>query len=113
MFEKEGSEIMLIQFRFQNHKCFYNENILDMTATLEQRHSDFLIEKNGNKILPVVEIQGANASGKTTVLDAFYTMCYLIIRSFDLEKDKPLKVKPFAFHDKYRQENSEFEIFLN
>ncbi len=113
MLEKERSEIMLIQFRFKNHKSFYHEAILDMTATLEQRHSDYLIEKNGNKTLPVVEIQGANASGKTTVLDAFFTMAYLVIKSFDMNKTKPFEVNPFIFTDEYRKEDSEFEIFLN
>ena len=29
---------MLLQFKFKNHKCFYDENILDLTATQEKRH---------------------------------------------------------------------------
>ena len=36
--------IMLIQFRFQNYKSFKEETVLDMTATSQREHSDFLIE---------------------------------------------------------------------
>ena len=45
---------MLLQFKFQNHKCFYEETILDLMATQEKRHIESTININGNNILPVI-----------------------------------------------------------
>ena len=32
--------IMLLQFKFKNYKCFYDETILDLTATKEKQHKN-------------------------------------------------------------------------
>ena len=72
---------MLLQFKFKNHKCFYDENVLDLTATQEKRHLETTIEVNGNRILPVIEIHGANASGKSSLLEALNFMFSLIRKS--------------------------------
>ena len=61
---------MLIQFKFKNHKCFYDETFLDLMATQEKRHIESTININNNNILPVVAIHGANASGKSSALEA-------------------------------------------
>ena len=65
---------MLLQFKFKNYKCFYDETILDLMATGEKRHINSTIDINGNKILPVIEIHGANASGKSSALEALHFM---------------------------------------
>ena len=53
---------MLSQFKFKNHKCFYDETILDLMATQEKRHLESTINVNSNNILPIIAIHGANAS---------------------------------------------------
>lgn len=104
---------MLVQFKFKNHKCFYDETILDFTATEEKRHCDNLINKNGIKLLPVIAIHGANASGKTTVLDALSFMFYNVRTSIHTDIQKDLLVFPFIFSEKAKKEDSEFEISIN
>lgn len=104
---------MLIQFNFKNHKSFYEKSTLDMTVTAEKRHINDAIEINGNKMLPFLAIYGANASGKSTVIDAFFYMAKAVARSFDSDLFEPFLVVPFAFNEKLKQEPSEFEIFLN
>lgn len=103
---------MLLQFKFKNYKCFYNETILDLTATGEKRHINTIIDINGNKILPVVEINGANASGKSSILEALGFMFNLIKTSSRVDINKELPTNPFAFSTKARTQNSEFEISI-
>lgn len=109
----KGSGIMLIQFNFKNHKSFYEKSYLDMTATTEKRHLENTIEVNGNRLLPFLSIYGANASGKTTVIDAFYFMAKSIVTTFDSNINDPFMVAPFIFGKNTKIEPSEFEVFVN
>ena len=45
MIMRKGGITMLLQFKFKNHKCFYDETFLDLMATQEKRHieSEMLI----------------------------------------------------------------------
>lgn len=110
MFSEGRCNIMLLQFKFKNHKCFYEETILDLMATQEKRHIDSVIGINGNKILPVIEIHGANASGKSSVLEALQFMFEMIKMSSRVDINRDLPTVSFAFNDHKRGENSEYEI---
>ena len=101
---------MLLQFKFKNHKCFYDETILDLTATQEKGHANTLIDYDGNKILPLVEIHGANASGKSSVLEALEFMLKTIKYSSSVDINLDLPTIPFAFSDNSLKENSEYEV---
>lgn len=103
---------MLLQFKFRNHKCFYDETILDLMATQEKRYIDSTFDVNGNRILPVVEIHGANASGKSSVLEALHFMFELIKSSSKVDVNEELPVFPFAFSENSRNENSEYEVSI-
>lgn len=104
---------MLLQFKFKNYKCFYDETILDLMATGEKRHIDSTIDINGNKILPVIEINGANASGKSSTLEALHFMFEMIKMSTRIDVNKDLPANPFAFSNNSKVENSEFEISIS
>lgn len=103
---------MLLQFKVKNYKVFRNETILDLTTTQEKSHMDSLLEVNGNKILPLVEINGANASGKSSLLEAIRLMFYIITNSnrFDVNIDLPYY--PYLFETKARKDNTEYEISI-
>lgn len=103
---------MLLQFKFKNYKCFKEENILDLVATFEKRHIDYTIDINGNNILPLIEINGANASGKSSILEALNFMFNIIKNSSKSDINSDLPYFPFAFSNKKRLENSEFEISI-
>ena len=102
---------MLLQFKFKNYKCFYDETILDLVATQEKRHLESTIDVNGNKILPVIEIHGANASGKSSVLEALHFMFEIIKMSNKIDINNDLPTFSFAFNNK-KNENSEFEVSI-
>ena len=62
---------MLIQFRFKNFKSFRDDAILDMSATKITEYSNTLTNIGGEKLLPTAAVFGANASGKSNVIEAF------------------------------------------
>lgn len=105
-------KVMLIQFRFKNYKSFKEETIFDMSATSQREHSDFLIEKNGNKILPVAVFFGANANGKSNFIDAFFKMILCMVLTYDYYKERPLPVIPYIFSNKKEVEPTSFEMIL-
>ena len=103
---------MLLQFKFKNHKCFYDETILDLTATMEKRHILSTININDNNILPIIEIHGANASGKTSLIEALSFMINIIKNSSQIDITNDLPVVPFAFSETSKTKNSEYELSI-
>ena len=77
---------MLIRFSFKNFKSFKNENCLDMEATLLKEHEYNVVKTDQVNLLKVAAIYGANASGKTNVLQAFDNMKKRILVSDDSKK---------------------------
>lgn len=111
---------MLIQFRFKNFKSFRDDTILDLSATKISEHSDRVISIGNEKILPVAAVFGANASGKSNVIEAFRYMATYVVNSFafggDAEdkrgKSKKLKHTPFLFDTKSIGAESSFEVYF-
>lgn len=109
---------MLIQFRFENFKSFRDDTILDFSATEEENHADHVIIVGKEKLLPAAAIFGANASGKTNVIEAFLFMVKYVINSFAYggdgerkETDQPVYT-PFLMDSVSREAESSFEVFF-
>ena len=81
---------MLIRFSFKNFKSFKNENCLDMEATSLKEHEYNVAKINNGEYLKVSAIYGANASGKTNVLQAFDYMKKRILVSDDSKKNSQI-----------------------
>ena len=81
---------MLIRFSFKNFKSFKNENCLDMEATSLKEHEYNVAKTENGEYLKVSAIYGANASGKTNVLQAFDYMKNRILISDDSKKNSPI-----------------------
>ena len=81
---------MLIRFSFKNFKSFKNENCLDMEATSLKEHEYNIAKIDNGEYLKVSAIYGANASGKTNVLQAFDYMKKRILVSDDSKKNSPI-----------------------
>ena len=81
---------MLIKFNFKNFKSFKNENCLDMEATSLKEHEYNVAKTENGEYLKVSAIYGANASGKTNVLQAFDYMKKRILVSDDSKKNSPI-----------------------
>ena len=81
---------MLIRFSFKNFKSFKDENLLDMEATSLKEHEYNIVKTDNVNLLKVAAIYGANASGKTNVLQAFDYMKKRILVSDDSRKNSPV-----------------------
>lgn len=111
---------MLIQFRFKNFKSFRDDTILDLSATKITEYSDRIISVGYEKILPTAAVFGANASGKSNVIEAFRYMVTYVIESFSYGGDpeekktkrKKLKYTPFLFDTTSREAESSFEVYF-
>lgn len=113
---------MLLQFNFKNFRSFRDETSLDMEATRESEYPEHIVKNGGEKLLPVMAIFGANASGKSNVCKAFTFMRRYVIRSFSFGGDsgKPdetgelsrMPAEPYLFDHFSCNEPSSFEVFF-
>lgn len=111
---------MLIQFRFKNFKSFKDDTFLDLSATKITEHSDRIFNVGYEKILPAAAIYGANASGKSNVIEAFRFMMTYVVESFSYggdpeerkSKSKKLKQTPFLFDSQSKDAESMFEVYF-
>ena len=111
---------MLIQFSFKNYKSFRDDTVLDMSATKITEHGDRVISIGKEKLLPTAAIYGANASGKSNVIEAFRFMTTYVMDSFayggEQSKGKTktkMEVRtPFLFDENSSNEESSFEVYF-
>lgn len=111
---------MLIQFRFKNFRSFRDDTILDLSATKVTEHSDRVIQIGAERLLPTAAIFGANASGKSNVIQAFRYMMTYVVESFayggesDDKKSKTRKPRytPFLFDNASKDAESSFEVYF-
>ena len=105
---------MLLQFYFSNYRSFEGEGILDMRASGSNELSSHVRNNLNEKVLPVTAIYGANASGKSSVFEAFQFMALCVLESLSFSDDNKknpykLKVDSFKFSEN-KGKPSEFEI---
>ncbi len=110
---------MLLQFNFKNFKSFRDDTTLDMTAAKISEYEKHIIRLGGEQILPIAAIFGANASGKSNVIEAFRYMHDYVAVSLNYGGDAPKKEKdgfsrptPFIFDSKSKDAESFFEVYF-
>ena len=106
---------MLVQFKVQNFKAFKSEATLSMVASSSDptRISDntFFVDKFNLRLLKSIVIYGANASGKSKVLEALdFMRTFVIESSKEGQVDEPIRVDPFRLDTTSRKEPSSFEV---
>lgn len=103
---------MLIKFNFKNFKSFKNENCLDMEATTIKEHEYNTIDIKDKKYLKIAAIYGANASGKTNVLEAFEYMKRTLMVSDDtnMNETDTTTYYNFCLDEKMKDEPIALEI---
>ncbi len=111
---------MLIQFNFKNFKSFRDDTTLDLSATKISEFSERNITIGKEKLLPLAAIFGANAHGKSNVIEAFRYMHLYVASSLafggeaDAKKSKNRfrKPTPFLFDETTQNAESSFEIYF-
>jgi AAA15 family ATPase/GTPase len=92
---------MLLEFSFENYGSFRENATLDMRATSYSEHDYFIMENGRYRGLPVAAIFGSNASGKSTVVNAFYCMRSYLLYSLVLSQNNTTN-KNDSINDYYR-----------
>ena len=116
---KGKGDIMLLQFNFKNYKSFRDDTTLDMTATKISEYDKHIIKAGGEQVLPIAAIFGANASGKSNVIEAFRYMYEYVRDSLNYggdtskkEKDGFVRPTPFLFDNHTKEAESVFEVYF-
>jgi len=109
---------MLIQFSFKNFKCFKEEVKLSLIASnydknTREEENIFTVEKFGLKLLRSAVIYGANASGKTKIIEGLRFMRnFILTSSKESQIDEPIDVSPFLLSSETDKNPSTFEIIF-
>ena len=96
---------MLVDFTFENFKCYRDEAELSMEAAGITEHADTLISGLGDRrLLPVAVLYGPNGGGKSSALQALECLCRTVTWPWMLMRMKggrtiPVDCKPYAYDD--------------
>lgn len=104
---------MLVEFSVKNFKSFKDKVTFSMEATTGTENEGNIINvpNISERILKSTAIYGANASGKTNLINAFTSAILMIRKSNNRQVgEKLMEMEPFAFDEKTRQEPCEFEF---
>jgi hypothetical protein len=103
---------MLIQFRVRNYKCFRDEQVLSLVASsFGKLPENVIFSPAGAKLnlLRSAVIYGANASGKTSLLDALVFVWHFV-RDSAKKSDDGITIVPFILDSDALNRPSEFEL---
>lgn len=107
---------MLLQFSIKNFRTFKEKASLSLIASnydKESREQENILneESFGLRLLKSAVIYGANASGKSKLLEALVFMRSFVLNSSkESQKGEAIGVKPFLLSTETENEASEFEI---
>ncbi|MDE0268370.1 MAG: ATP-binding protein [Acidimicrobiaceae bacterium] len=108
-----------MSFTVENVRCYRDEASLSLLATRTAekgavRHLSVAGSKRTVAVLAVAGVFGANASGKTAILEALDDMRVVVVGSLHhrASPGSPIFRRPFLLDDKSRRRASRFEVEL-
>ena len=103
---------MLIQFSVENFLSIKDNVVLSLLASKDNEHPEHLIVDGSKKHLKSAVIYGANASGKSNVLNAFWFMVNYVLTSHNQQLHKTIERSPFKFDRETPARPSSFEVIF-
>lgn len=103
---------MLIQFSVENYLSIKDKVVLSLLASKDTEHSEHLIIGGNKNYLKSSVIYGANASGKSNVLNAFWFMVNYVLTSHNQQVHKSIDRTPFKFDRETPALPSSFEVIF-
>ncbi|MCD4738007.1 MAG: ATP-binding protein [Anaerolineae bacterium] len=104
---------MLIEFRLKNFKSFKEWQTLSMVASSDRSLPDNVtrVEALGhNRLVQIAVVYGANASGKSNLVDALSFVHAFVANSAESKPGMVIEVAPFLLDESSSASPSEFEI---
>jgi len=108
---------MIIKFSITNFKTFRNKAELSFIASnydkTREAENIYTCESFGLNVLKSGVLYGANASGKSKLMDALLFMRnFVLSSSLESQKGEPINVEPFLLSTESNNKPSEFEIIF-
>ena len=103
---------MLIQFSVENYLSIKDKVVLSLLASRDNEHPEHLILDGNKNYLKSAVIYGANASGKSNVLNAFWFMVNYVLTSHSQQVHKAIDRIPFKFDKETPARPSSFEVIF-
>jgi AAA15 family ATPase/GTPase len=102
---------MLVNFKVENFKSFKDLTEFSMEATkLKNLRDSNTFEVNNISLLKSAVVYGANASGKSSLLDGMNKLKNIIEDSLDIGKTKRYVAQPFLLNSETEEKETFFEI---
>ena len=104
---------MLVEFSVKNWACFRDTQSFQMTTQARSADEDFTFDsghKRAGRLNRVSAFYGANASGKSRLIQALGFMRSFVERSSNRKINAPIPVEPFLFDATGENQPSEFQI---
>lgn len=104
---------MLLRFGVENHRSIRNYQELLLTASAFKEHGNILLPSSDAKVhvVPTAAIYGANAAGKSTLLDAIRFMQDVVVHSHSRgNASGGTAFYPFALDDDSKDRSSRYDI---
>jgi AAA15 family ATPase/GTPase len=110
---------MLLRFGVKNHRSIRSYQEISLVASSLRDVEDGLISPEADvadssprrslRLVPVLALYGANASGKTTILDALQFFASGIVSSHDRSAGRTVPFRPFLLDDESRKADSRYD----
>jgi len=101
---------MLLNFTFKNYKSYVDTCDFSMLANKDKSHEDNLIAIGKDRISKTRIIYGANASGKTSFINALEFIKIFSIMSNNLVENNRIGITPYKFRKDFLSTPSEFSL---
>lgn len=105
---------MLLQFAVENFACFADETLFSMVASSDEEHPGHLVaSETGRKprILRTGALYGANAHGKTKLIEALRCAQSLVVQG--TKSGQPITVSPFRLDPARLEQPSRFDFVID
>jgi len=105
---------MLLQFAVENFACFAEESLFSMVASADDEHPGHTIYSDAGRkprILRTAALYGANAHGKTKLIEALRFAQALVVEG--TKAGQSLRVDPFRMDKRLRGRPSRFDFVID
>lgn len=105
---------MLLQFAVENYACFADEVLFSMVASAGAEHPRHVVQSQAGRkprILRLAALYGANAHGKTKLIDALRFAQNLVV--LGTKPGRRIHAEPFRLDQPSRRKPSRFEFLID